>query len=101
MRENSFAICTQVGYRIFPMILKEHIRSLGLSIEQYADRIDRSAHTVGKWVRGERIPRPEAQELLREDSGGNVTSSDLVRQHIEWKAKQAARRRPVKKAEAA
>lgn len=61
------------------MELKLWIKDQGLTALTFAEKVNHSEFAVGKWVRGERIPRPDAMRKIAEVTGGGVTAADFYR----------------------
>jgi len=59
------------------MQLQAYLASKGLSEKQFADQIGASESGVVKWVRRERIPRPEKIREIARITEGAVTAADF------------------------
>ena len=59
------------------MQLQAYLTSKGLSEKQFADQIGASESGVLKWVRRERIPRPEKMREISRITDGAVTAADF------------------------
>lgn len=60
------------------MTLAAYLRAEGLTYEKFAPKVRAATRTVGKWVRGERIPRPAAQARIKTATGGLVEPNDWI-----------------------
>ena len=59
------------------MQLQAYLALKGISEKQFADKIGASESGVLKWVRRERIPRPEKMREIAKATEGAVTASDF------------------------
>lgn len=62
---------------MLPMKLATYLQDAGITYADFAKMIGASAFAVGKWARGDRIPRPAAMRLIAEKTKGQVTASDF------------------------
>lgn len=61
------------------MQLSEYMAREKISEEQFAASLrDVSASGVRKWMRGERVPRPDQQRRIFDLTAGAVTPNDFV-----------------------
>jgi DNA-binding transcriptional regulator YiaG len=60
------------------MRLQDYIDGEGLTAEKFGNEIDHSVHTVNKWLRGERVPRPKQMQKIFEATKGRVTANDFM-----------------------
>lgn len=54
--------------------LKQHEISLAAAAKSFGCSI----HTIRKWLRGERTPRPAMQATIKQVTGGAVTGDDWL-----------------------
>jgi transcriptional regulator with XRE-family HTH domain len=59
------------------MRLRTYLRINRLTIAAFAAAIGASEAAVGKWARGERIPRRAMMVRIQEATGGKVTPADF------------------------
>lgn len=59
------------------MKLATYLQEAGITYAEFAKSVGASAFAVGKWARGDRIPRPPAMRLIAEKTGGKVTAGDF------------------------
>lgn len=59
------------------MQLHAYLKLKGMSEKQFADAVGGSEAGVKKWVRRERIPRPDAMRKITEVTDGAVTPGDF------------------------
>lgn len=62
------------------MTLREYLHKAGLTAHEFADRLSVSKSGVGKWLRGERIPRAAQIIEIQRVTGGHVTPADWYSQ---------------------
>lgn len=67
------------------MRLEDYLTKKGESPGQFADRIEVSKSAVNKWRRGERVPTPEIQNMICEETGGEVQPNDFILDAGNWK----------------
>jgi len=60
------------------MTLTEYMARLDLTQVEMARRLGVSLSGLGKWIRGERIPRPRSMVRIREATGGLVAPEDFM-----------------------
>lgn len=65
------------------MTLQDWLKAEKLSHEQFAAKIriagkPVSVQAVGKWARGERLPRPKAMSAIESATEGAVTWADML-----------------------
>lgn len=60
------------------MLLKEYLAQRRETVEQFAERVGESPHTIGKLYRGDRFPRLDLTQRIVAATGGNVTADDLM-----------------------
>ena len=60
-----------------PMKLSTYLTQSGFTQADFAKAIGASAFAVGKWTRGERIPRPAALARITLATKGKVTANDF------------------------
>lgn len=70
------------------MLLRDYLAQTGETIEQFAERIGESQHTLGKLYRGERFPRIELAKRVIAATGGEVTADDMLEQAHLYRAEQ-------------
>ncbi len=75
----------QTGLTMFPtmgtcqsMKLATYLEMNGLTQAAFAEAIGVSVFAVGKYVRAERVPRPQILARIRAQTGGEVTANDFV-----------------------
>lgn len=73
------------------MQLKQYLAAHGLTIDGFAQAIEESPFTVGKLIRGDRYPRPELAQKIRDHTEGHVTADDFLEAVLARKAETAAR----------
>ena len=73
------------------MLLKDYLTQRGETVEQFAERVGESPHTIGKLYRGDRFPRVDLATRIIRATDGEVTADDLL-------AAAATRRQPEKAA---
>ena len=88
------------------MLLHEWLRLNKLTTADFATKIGGgySPFAVGKWARGERIPRFHAMRRIAEATGGQVQAADFVEANSIWRQRGEERRQdapPAGPAEAA
>lgn len=59
------------------MKLSTYLAQCGSTQADFAKAIGVSSFAVGKWVRGNRIPRPELLSKITTQTGGKVTANDF------------------------
>lgn len=59
------------------MILKKWLRSQGLKVDDFAEKINVSRGAVLKWISGERYPRFEYLNRIYNETQGVVTPNDF------------------------
>jgi len=59
------------------MQLHAYLKLKGMSEKQFAEAVGGSEAGVKKWVRRERIPRPDAMRKITEVTDGAVTPGDF------------------------
>ena len=59
------------------MTLAEYLDQEGLSITEFAERIDVTHETVRRYVAGQRLPRRAVMKRIAEATDGAVTANDL------------------------
>lgn len=59
------------------MTLAQYLKAAGKNYDDFASEVGSTSWAVGKWCRGERIPRPEQMARIREATGGAVTADDF------------------------
>lgn len=59
------------------MQLRQYLSENNLTAKSFSDLLGVSEFTVGKWVRGERIPRPEVMRKIAEVTNGKVRADDF------------------------
>lgn len=60
------------------MRLQTYLHEYGLTYEAFASSIGVSAHAVGKWARGSRVPRPGHLRRINQATGGLVGIADFI-----------------------
>jgi transcriptional regulator with XRE-family HTH domain len=60
------------------MKLATYLETHEIKVSDLASRLGVPVSTVSRWARGERIPRIEMAERLREATGGAVTFADFL-----------------------
>lgn len=65
------------------MRLREYLRRNDFTVAELAFAVGASVHGVGKWVRGDRIPRRETMRRIKEATGGHVTADDFLSHRLE------------------
>ena len=65
------------------MQLQAYLTLKGLSEKQFADQVGASESGVLKWVRRERIPRPEKIREISRITDGAVTAADMEAKRAE------------------
>lgn len=65
------------------MLLRTYLDRHHIGIKEAADELGEHYNTLRRWVEGERLPRPKAQEKIRTWSRGRVTPNDWHQQQIE------------------
>ena len=60
------------------MTLRDWMTKLDITIDQAARSFDVSTHAVIKWLRKERIPRPQTQKKIKKITRGAVTPMDWI-----------------------
>jgi len=68
------------------MQLKDYLSETGETIQQFADRVGESPHTIGKLYRGERFPRSALAKRIIAATEGKVTADDMLAATPESKA---------------
>lgn len=59
------------------MKLSTYLAQCGSTQAEFAKAIGASQFAVGKWTRGERIPRPALLAKITAHTGGKVTANDF------------------------
>ena len=59
------------------MKLKDWLSKEGLSVTDFARRLNKPQPTVLRYVNGDRIPEPPAMRLIGELTNGEVTANDF------------------------
>lgn len=59
------------------MKLRNYLAGQGLTAADFGRRVGVSMHTVGKWVRGETIPRRDAMQSIVRVTAGAVGPDDF------------------------
>lgn len=59
------------------MKLSAYLSQSGSTQADFAKAVGASQFAVGKWTRGERIPRPGALARIMAATGGKVTANDF------------------------
>lgn len=59
------------------MKLSTYLAQSGSTQADFAKAIGASPFAVGKWARGERIPRPSLLAKITAQTGGKVTANDF------------------------
>lgn len=59
------------------MKLQDWMAEEGITIQQFALRIGRTAETVRRYVAGDRIPDKGTMPIIVEQTGGTVTPNDF------------------------
>jgi len=60
------------------MLLKDYLAERGETVEQFAERVSESPHTIAKLYRGDRFPRLSLAQRIVAATEGNVTADDLM-----------------------
>lgn len=63
------------------MDLQSWLTEQKISHAEFAVRVGATKHAVGKWVRGERMPRPVVMEKIGRITEGQVTANDFMAAH--------------------
>ena len=63
---------------ILGMLLKDYLTHRGETVEQFADRVNESPHTIAKLYRGDRFPRLDLTQRIIAATEGHVTANDLM-----------------------
>lgn len=61
------------------MLLKDYLAQRGETVDQFADRVKESPHTIAKLYRGDRFPRLDLTQRIVAATEGNVTADDLMK----------------------
>ena len=69
--------CTQNGYTARRMKLREYLDDRKLTAKAFGGSIGVSGHAVLKWIRGERVPRPEIMAKIVKATSGAVQPNDF------------------------
>lgn len=59
------------------MKLATYLNNSGSTYAAFAEKVGASTFAVGKWARGERLPRPKVLARIVEETGGQVTPNDF------------------------
>jgi DNA-binding transcriptional regulator YiaG len=59
------------------MKLDEYLKANGITAETFAKDVGHSVFAVGKWRRGERVPRNDVLTLIKKITKGKVTADDF------------------------
>lgn len=59
------------------MTLAAYLKVTDQTYEDFAPQVDAKPRTVGKWARGERIPRPAKMALIRTATNEQVSPADF------------------------
>lgn len=59
------------------MTLAAYLKVTDQTYEDFAPKVEARPRTVGKWVRGERTPRPAKMLLIKTATDGRVTPDDF------------------------
>lgn len=59
------------------MTLAAYLKVTDQTYEDFAPKVEAKPRTVGKWTRGERIPRPAKMALIKTATCGRVTPDDF------------------------
>jgi transcriptional regulator with XRE-family HTH domain len=59
------------------MKLASYLSANGCTYADFAQKVGASTFAVGKWVRGERLPRPGVLSRIVAETGGQVTANDF------------------------
>lgn len=70
-----------VGYLLI-MKLRDYLHFNRLTAREFGALAGASEHTVGKWSRGERTPRPESMRAIATVTDGAVTANDFMNAHL-------------------
>ncbi|MCO5092032.1 helix-turn-helix transcriptional regulator [Bosea sp. (in: a-proteobacteria)] len=62
------------------MKLATYLTAQKLTHAEFAKAIGASTFAVGKWARGDRVPRPEAVAKIKAATQGQVTANDFFEQ---------------------
>lgn len=62
------------------MKLSFYLAETGLTYEKFAELLGSSPFTVGKWARGQRMPRPAQMKAIAAATQGKVTANDFIAQ---------------------
>lgn len=74
----SLDVIAHFGQLLLPMKLAAYLEINGLTQALFAESIGVSVFAVGKYVRGERVPRPRILARIRAQTGGEVTANDFL-----------------------
>lgn len=72
------------------MQLRDYLAQTGETIQQFAERIGESAHTIGKLYRGERFPRADTAQRIIDATKGSVTADDMLATAQKFQTRTAA-----------
>jgi len=59
------------------MQLREYLSAEKVSIPDFARAIEVSVQTVHRYLSGQRMPRPEIMQKIKEETGGAVQPNDF------------------------
>lgn len=71
------------------MLLKDYIAERGETVEQFAERVGESPHTIAKLFRGDRFPRLDLAQRIISATEGRVTADDLLEAAVARNARTA------------
>lgn len=67
----------QNGYAARRMKLREYLDDRKIPANDFGGIVGVSSHAVLKWIRGERVPRPEIMEKIVKATSGVVQPNDF------------------------